>query len=71
MENMESVERINGRAATQIRIRKPAHHNVDIKDSDEIKMWCRRLGVTPFQLCSVVDRVGNEVVSVQNALRAR
>jgi hypothetical protein len=68
---MESVEHINGRAEARIRIRKPAHHNVDIKDRDELMMWCRRLGVTPFQLCSVVDRVGNEVASVQNALRAR
>ena len=34
-------------------------------------MWCRRLGVTPFQLCSVVDRVGSDADLVQNALRGR
>jgi len=68
---MDAIEYANSRVAAQIRIRKPAHRNVDIKDRDELMMWCRRLGVTPFQLCSVVDRVGNEVASVKNALRAR
>jgi hypothetical protein len=68
---MEARQHTDGRAAAQIRIRKPMHRNVDIKDHDEMMMWCRRLGVTPFQLCSVVDRVGNDVTSVQNALRVR
>jgi hypothetical protein len=68
---MEAVENSHGNIAAQIRIRKPAHRNVDIKDRDEMMMWCRRLGVTPFQLCSVVNRVGSEVASVRNALRAR
>jgi hypothetical protein len=68
---MEGLEQADGTVAAQIRIRKPANRNVDIKDRDEMMMWCRRLGVTPFQLCSAVDRVGNEVALVRNALRIR
>ena len=56
---------------THIHVRPPMRRKVDIKDRSELMMWCRRLGVTPFQLCSIVDRVGNEVAMVQDALRAR
>ncbi len=49
----------------------PKRRKVDIKDRSELMMWCRRLGVTPFQLCSIVDRVGSEVALVQHAIRAR
>jgi hypothetical protein len=66
---MQTFERSRGRSAAQIRIRKPMRRNVDIRDPEDIVMWCRRLGVTPFQLCSVVDRVGNDAALVQNALR--
>jgi hypothetical protein len=55
----------------QIQIRQPIRRKVDIKDRSDLMMWCRRFGLTPFQLCSIVDRVGNEVVMVQSALRAR
>jgi hypothetical protein len=68
---MEAVQHTHDLVAARIRIRKSPHRNVDIKDREEMTMWCRRLGVTPFQLCSVVDRVGNEVASVRNALRVR
>ena len=68
---MEAVQQTHDPVAARIRIRKPAYRNVDIRDREEMMMWCRRLGVTPFQLCSIVDRVGNDVASVRNALRAR
>jgi hypothetical protein len=69
---METVEQLR-RPVTdaQRRARTPARCNVDIKDRDDMMMWCRRLGVTPFQLCSLVDRVGSEAASIELALRAR
>jgi Protein of unknown function (DUF3606) len=67
---MEEIETDNRAIDTaQIRIRPPMRRKVDIKDRSELMMWCRRFGLTPFQLCSIVDRVGSEVVMVQSALR--
>lgn len=53
-----------------IGVRKPALRQVDVRNRDELTMWCRRLGVTPLQLCSVVDRVGSDALDVENALRS-
>jgi hypothetical protein len=69
MEEIETSDRATDIAL--IRVRPPMRRKVDIKDRSELMMWCRRLGVTPFQLCSIVDRVDNEVAMVQDALRAR
>lgn len=57
--------------SAEIRMRTPMRRKVDIKDRSDLMMWCRRLGLTPFQLCSIVARVGNEVAMVQGAMRAR
>ncbi len=57
--------------AAQIRIRKPQRQEVDIRDPHELAMWCRRFGVTPLQLCSVIDRVGTDALTVQSAIRSR
>ena len=57
--------------AEQIRIRKPARNNIDIRNRDDVTLWCRRLGLTPLQLCSLVERVGNDTTNLQHALRAK
>ena len=72
MELMDVIEpRVAQVATAQIRIRKPQLSEVDIHEPDELAMWCRRFGVTPLQLCSVIDRVGTDAQTVQLALRSR
>ena len=58
-------------SAEQIRIRKPVRNNIDIRNRDDVTLWCRRLGLTPLQLCSLVERVGNDTANLQHALRAK
>jgi len=58
-------------SAQHIRIRKPAGNRIDIRDRDDVTLWCRRLGLTPMQLCSLVHRVGNDTASVQHAMRTK
>ena len=55
----------------QIRIRKPARNHIDIRNRDDVSLWCRRLGVTPMQLCSLIERVGNDASNLQHALRTK
>jgi hypothetical protein len=69
MEEVVTVDKSMDSA--QIQMRTPMRRKVDIKDRSDLMMWCRRLGLTPFQLCSIVDRVGDEVAMVQGAMRAR
>ena len=38
---------------------------------DDVSLWCRRLGLTPLQLCSLVERVGNDASNLQHALRTK
>jgi hypothetical protein len=58
-------------SAEQIRIRKPVRNRIDIRNRDDVTLWCRRLGLTPLQLCSLVERVGSETSNLQHALRAK
>jgi hypothetical protein len=58
-------------SAQQISIRKPARNNIDLRNRDEVTVWCRRLGLTPLQLCSLVERVGSDASNLQHALRTR
>jgi Protein of unknown function (DUF3606) len=56
----------------EIRIRKPARNDrIDIRNRDEVALWCRRLGLTRLQLCSLIERVGNDAVNLQHAMRTR
>jgi hypothetical protein len=55
----------------EIRIRKPVRNHVDIRNRDEVALWCRRLGLTPLQLCSLVERVGADTENLQHAMRTR
>lgn len=55
----------------QIRIRKPMRSHIDIRDRDDVAVWCRRLGLTPMQLCSLIARVGNDTVNLQHAMRVK
>jgi len=57
--------------AEQIHIRKPVRNNIDIRNRDDVTLWCRRLGLTPLQLCSLVDRVGSNASNLQHALRTK
>jgi len=57
--------------AGQIRIHKPVHSHIDIRNRDDVSLWCRRLGVTPMQLCSLIERVGSDTASLQHALRTK
>jgi len=57
--------------AAQIRIRKPVRNNIDIRNRDDVSLWCRRLGLTPLQLCSLVERVGNDASNLQHAMRMK
>ncbi len=56
---------------SQIRIRKPPRRQIDIRNHDDVVMWCRRFGVTPLQLCSVIDRVGNDAAVIESAIRPK
>ena len=58
-------------SAEQIRIRKPVRNNIDIRNLDDVTLWCRRLGLTRLQLCSLVERVGNDASNLQHALRTK
>jgi hypothetical protein len=44
---------------------------IDLSDRDNVKRWCREFGTTQLHLFSTVDRVGNDVDAVRNALRIR
>ncbi len=55
----------------QIRIRKPVRSRIDVRNPDDVTLWCRRLGLTPLQLCSLVERVGNETADLQHAMRGK
>ncbi len=57
--------------AHQIRVRKPMRNNIDIRNRDDVSLWCRRLGLTPLQLCSLVERVGSDASNLQHALRTK
>ena len=58
-------------AAEQIRIRKPVRSQIDIRNRDDVTLWCRRLGLTPMQLCSLIERVGSDASNLQHALRTK
>ncbi len=55
----------------QIRVRRPARSHVDIRNRDDVAQWCRRLGVTPLQLCSLIARVGSDALDLQHAMRSK
>lgn len=55
----------------EIRIRKPPRSNIDLRNRDDVTLWCRRLGLTPMQLCSLVERVGNDASNLQHAMRTK
>ena len=55
----------------EIRIRKPRRSHIDIRNRDDVSMWCRRLGLTPMQLCSLVERVGDDSLNLQHAMRTK
>ena len=57
--------------AEQIRIRKPVRSQIDIRNRDDVTLWCRRLGLTPMQLCSLIERVGSDASNLQHALRTK
>jgi hypothetical protein len=57
--------------ANGIRIRKPVRSNIDIRNRDDVTLWCRRLGLTPMQLCSLVERVGSDASNLQHAMRMK
>lgn len=58
-------------SSEQIRIRKPVRNHIDIRNRDDVTLWCRRLGLTPLQLCSLIERVGNDASNLQHALRTK
>ena len=55
----------------QIRIRKPLRNDIDVRNPDDVSLWCRRLGLTRLQLCSLVERVGSDASNLQHALRTK
>jgi hypothetical protein len=56
---------------TTIQFRGAERHRIDIRNRDDVAQWCRRLGLTPMQLCSLIDRFGNEVATLQHAMRTK
>lgn len=67
---LEPIDR-PGSPAEQIRIRKPSRSRIDIRNPDDVTLWCRRLGLTPLQLCSLVERVGSDAANLQHAMRTK
>jgi Protein of unknown function (DUF3606) len=57
--------------AAAIRIRKPPRSHIDLRNRDDVTLWCRRLGLTPMQLCSLVERVGSDASNLQHAMRTK
>ncbi|HEX4480509.1 MAG TPA: DUF3606 domain-containing protein [Rudaea sp.] len=58
-------------SSDEIRIRKPVRSRIDIRNRDDVALWCRRLGVTPLQLCSLIERVGSDATDLQHAMRTK
>ncbi len=58
-------------AAAQIRLRKPMRTSIDIRNRDDVALWCRRLGLTRMQLCSLIERVGSDASKLQHAMRSK
>jgi len=48
---------------------KPRH--IDVRDSDQVRLWCRTFGTTPYQLCRAIDRGGSSDASVVKRLLLR
>jgi hypothetical protein len=37
---------------------------IDMRDSDQVRLWCRTFGTTPYQLCRAIDKGGSSDASV-------
>ena len=44
---------------------------VNINDESEVEYWCREFGVTPTQLLSAVEKVGDLARRVETELKRR
>ncbi|QBB70613.1 DUF3606 domain-containing protein [Pseudolysobacter antarcticus] len=49
----------------------PRSQLVDIHDADQISHLCRTFGATRFELCRIMEKVGNDISIVRRELSRR
>ena len=49
----------------------PTHPHIDLREMNQVTRWCRQFGATHLELCSAVEKVGNDATAVQRVLRRR
>ena len=46
----------------------PDRSKINMRDDDEVRHWCRHLGVSPTELQKVIAKVGNSAKAVEKEL---
>jgi hypothetical protein len=47
---------------------KPDRSKINMQSDEEVRYWCKHLGVSPSQLQKVVEKVGNSAHAVEKEL---
>jgi predicted RNA-binding protein YlqC (UPF0109 family) len=50
------------------RVDKPDRSKINMQSDDEVRYWCKHLGVSPRQLQKVIEKVGNSAQAVEKEL---
>jgi hypothetical protein len=53
---------------SRIKLVKPDRGKIDLQADDQVRYWCKHLGVTRAELVKIIDKVGNSAAAVEKAL---